>query len=244
VWRPNDAFLTERRSLHDAETVLFVHHGQAQVRQVHRLLDQRMCAYQDLCFAGAGHLAHPRLLRLGHTADEQRTTRRMRALEHRRQRLVVLFGQDGRRSHDGRLSPSAHRRQDGGRRHDRLAGAHVSLQQPAHGHGLGHVGQNLVDGATLCARQGEGQAGDKGLEILRWQGQRFRGPAVPLAALAQHTKLQQQELVKGEASAGTGQRLGVVGKVDLHERLAEPDEPLRLDKVSREWIHHSPGKGV
>ena len=78
-------------------------------------------------------------------------------LENLSSRKVVLLGQNLRRSHERNLV-SVFDSDDGGfEGHKRLAGAHIALQQTAHGIRLFHVRGDFFEGSLLRSCGMEGQ---------------------------------------------------------------------------------------
>ena len=69
----------------------------------------------------------------------------------------MLLGQDLGGCHQGRLVAPVGCGGDCVQTHNGLAAPHVALQQPHHGAGRRHVGQNIADGALLSFGQYEGQ---------------------------------------------------------------------------------------
>ena len=69
----------------------------------------------------------------------------------------MLIREDFRRRHECDLQPVLHRDQSGGERDDRLAGAHVSLEQPVHRLRPLHVLDDFLDRLFLSGREPERQ---------------------------------------------------------------------------------------
>ncbi len=89
-----------------------------------------------------------------------RTSRRTpAALGQRPQRGVVLAGEDLGGCHHRRLAAGLDRRQHGQHGNQRLARAHIALQQPVHPVFGSHVGGDLLDRAELRACRGVGKLG-------------------------------------------------------------------------------------
>jgi hypothetical protein len=137
-------------ALRDAEAVLFVHDGQPQVLKGHVLLEYRVGAHQDADLAAfeRGQLRAP----LGpFVAAGQQCQPDAGRAGQRRQPLHVLAGENLGRGHHHALPARLDRREQRQKRHQRLARAHVALQQAVHPLGRGHVRSDLFDRAGLRA---------------------------------------------------------------------------------------------
>ena len=134
-----------------AEALLFIDDEQAEVFKLDVLLQQLMRADHKIALAAA-HIRE-RLTNL---------TLRAKAREHPdldweavkplHSRLIVLLGKHGRRHQNGRLPPVEHALHDRAQGDLRLAVAHVAAQEAVHGHGLFHVGLDLIDAPELVVR--------------------------------------------------------------------------------------------
>ena len=139
-----------------AESVLFVDHGEGEVREDHILLEQRMGADQDGDIAGVKRLqdlfARATLL----TPREQReadSRPRQRRLERRR----MLPRQERRRRHQSGLGARLDGDQHGEERDRGLAAADVALEKTEHADAAREIGFNLGHGRALPRGQAEGK---------------------------------------------------------------------------------------
>ena len=131
-----------------AEAVLLIDHRKREVVEGDILLEQRMGADQELDVAARESLERVAALAAAFASGQDRDLDAGCGGE-RRNRRMVLAGENLRRSHQGGLAAGF----DGGRRsqqrHHRLARADVALQQPQHALGLGEVIDDLGDRARL-----------------------------------------------------------------------------------------------
>ena len=190
-----------------AETVLLVDDGQGQRLELHRVFNQRVGAHDDLDRAveqaGVDPLAFFRLGRAGQ--QRHRGARRGQELLHT---VVVLVGQHlGRRHHAG-LVAVVERHHGREHRHQRLAAAHVALQQAVHLLAAGHIRADLLEHALLRPGQGERQAFISLVEIGPDATEHH--PAVgphPDALLPQQRKLEVEQFLEFETALGPAQIL-------------------------------------
>jgi hypothetical protein len=143
------------------EAVLLVDDDQPQFRKVHMLLKQRMGAHYDVCLA-AGHelqlgVALAPLDLAAEPADAQ-----AEGLQPAREIQIMLLGQQLGRRHHGGLKAALHSLQRSQGSDQRLARAHVALQQAQHRTAAAQVGQNLPCHAPLCSRWFERQRCQEG----------------------------------------------------------------------------------
>ena len=154
------ALPTQRQPLRHAEAVLLVHDGQRQPGKDHRILDQRMRADQHVHLAGGHRLLHPAL-----GGRPQRTGQPAHAhaqrLQPGREALIVLPRQDLGRGHQRDLPARTHRHHRRQCGNDRLAAAHVTLQQPVHGLLPRQVGRDLVTYPALRPGERKRQRGQQ-----------------------------------------------------------------------------------
>ena len=173
------AGLLQRRPLTHAELVLLVDHHQPELGERHVLLDDRLRADHQIDLAGGDQLQQ------GGTLGGRQSAGKLGAADlaggqHPVERQGVLPGEHFRGGHQRRLVSVGDRQQHGVDRHDRLAAAHVPLQQPVHRHRAGHVGRNLRDRLLLARRQLEReQPANPGVDLRRGL-QRRRPPLVVL----------------------------------------------------------------
>jgi hypothetical protein len=112
--------------------------------------------------------------------------------------LVMLFGQDGGRSHDGNLCPMPgnHHRAQGG--HDGLAGANVALDEAVHRVAGQQVGADVGHSAGLRPGEGEGQGGDTRLQPVIRRLEDAGADGFKILLLAQDAHLQVEDFVKSQ----------------------------------------------
>ncbi len=122
----------------------------------HVALHQRMRANHEMDAArfDLGQLLPP--ARRGRRAGQQRDTK-TRRLQQARDVQEVLLGKDLGRRHEGHLQPVLHGHERRQQRDDRLAGAHVALQQPVHRLRALQVVDDLLQRLLLAVRQTERQ---------------------------------------------------------------------------------------
>ena len=127
----------------DAEPMLLVHHGDAEILEDHTVLEQGVGADHDIDMAvgevGQGGAALRDLVAPGEEAQAQRT-------DELRQALEMLARQDLGGRHQSRLPADLHRRGHGQQRHRRLARADIALEQAQHAPVGGEIGADLLDG--------------------------------------------------------------------------------------------------
>ena len=217
------ALVGQRQPLLDAEPVLFVDDGKAQVGKGDRLLEQGVGSDGDGQRAGSqrrqGHAT-----RAGTAAARQQADLHARGGQKGGQRFEMLLGQDFRGRHDRRLSAGVVCACCGQCGHDRLAAADIALEQAHHALAGGKVAADLRQRPALRARQREGQMRFYSPECgsAEWVGP--GGAAALMVAHQRHRKLARQQFVVGEAAARrmAGQHAGrVFGAVDAAKRLAK-----------------------
>ena len=119
----------------------------------------------------------------------------------------MLLGERLGGHHGCRLVAIPDRQHGGEERHDRLPAADVTLQKPVHAPIAAHVGDDLADGAHLCARQLVGEGLPEARRHLAFVDERD-----PLAWLARQRlgalvqQLDEEQLLEREACAA-GHRL-------------------------------------
>ena len=125
----------------------------------------------------------------------------------------MLLGQNFRGGHQRRLPPVFHAEVHAGGGHHGLAGAHVALAQPVHGHPGAHICQCLLHAPPLGVRQGEGQGIIKRLHVHIVAGRHVDG--LPPGAQPLQADGEQEQLLKGQPPPGQVQRLRAFGEVDV-----------------------------
>ena len=135
--------------------------------------------------------------------------------------MQVLFGEDFRRGHDASLKTvvecNEHRHQG----HERLARAHIALQQAVHLSSATHVGADLVHHTLLCSRERKRQV--VAIETVEDVPHTVEHVAPVFAAIvagvAQNVELHVEELFKLQSQTGTLHLIGILGIVNPAECL-------------------------
>jgi len=129
----------------------------------------------------------------------------------------VLPGEDLRGGEKSPLTSSVHCRQEGQQGHHRLARAHVPLEQTVHGDGSCHVGEDVLHRFFLAVREGEGEPLFKAFLHKPSRRERGRRGCRFTGKTAAHgqSRLEEEELVEGEAPPGGLPRLPGLGEVKL-----------------------------
>ena len=200
-------------ALHDAEAVLLVDHDHGEVGKGDVALDQGVRAHHDRGVA-RGDAAERRPALGGRQAAGQQLAGHERP-EQRGHRLEVLLGERLGGRHEGALMALLHRPQQRVHGDHGLAGADVSLQQPAHGPVALEVGVDLGDRPHLVIGERKGQAGQELRSGLARRAERRSAAGLLLGVLVeQQAELHEKELLEDEALARRG-GLGVrAGRVD------------------------------
>ena len=175
--------------LPDPEPMLLVRHRQGQGLILYLLLDQGMGADDQIGLPGGNPaIGLPLLLRRHGAHQEHRPENQAVSLHIILHRLEMLHGQHFRRSHQRPLIPVGGSRQKRQQSHDRLAGAHVPLDQAVHAVGPLHVRLDLLPDLALGPGQGKG-------EPLQETGRvrRLRHPETALQLPAEIPVLSHQE---------------------------------------------------
>ena len=147
--------LHQLKTLLNPKTMLLVHYYQPQIRKVDLLLNQRVRPNRKLRFPPQNPPTALPLRRLVQRPRQQsnpiRLARRRRNLLRQQlpRRQIMLRRQNLRRSHQRRLVAVLDRHQRRLHRHNRLAGAHIPLQQPPHRLRIPHVPHNLAQNPLL-----------------------------------------------------------------------------------------------
>lgn len=148
----------------------------------------------------------------------------------------MLVGQQLRRGHEGGLAAVLPGQPGAGRRHHRLAGANVPLEQAVHGGGLFQIRPRLLHGPALGPGEGEGQPGGEGPQVLFRKGRRpLSLPPPPDAGEAQG---QAEEFLKHQPPPGPGQGRPVRGEVDVVIGLLDGDQVVLPAQVLRQSLLH------
>ena len=226
LMRQETALPTQRQPLRHAEAVLLVHNGQRQPGKDHRILDQRMRADQHVHLAGRHRLLHPALGR-----HAQRTGQPAHAHAQRLQPwgepLIVLPRQDLGRGHQRGLPARTHRHHRRQRGNDRLAAAHVALQQPVHGLLPRQIGRDLVTHAALRTGERKRQRGQQCCLTIAVD-QRLTPLSCPQLARPPQRQLLRHQLFQDDALAG--RRAPLQQSVQIGPWWRMMDEPQRFQQ--------------
>ena len=139
--------------MRDAEALLLVDDEQAEILEADVLLQELVCADDEIDLASA-QIVERFLLLIGRAEAREHVDRHREGAEAARCRDVMLLGQNGGRHQNGDLlavENALHRR---AQRDFGLAEAHVAAEQPVHRRGRLHVVLDLVDAAELIVRFG------------------------------------------------------------------------------------------
>ena len=148
----------------------------------------------------------------------------------------MLLGQYLGGGHDAGLEAVVQGYEHGHQGHQRLAAAHVALQQAVHLAPRAHVGPDLVHHALLGPRQLEGQV--LLVEVVEQRPNAVEHVATELpslvAGIAQDVQLNEEQLLELHPHAGALQLLGVVRIVQRAQRLVAAHQVARSqDRVGQ-----------
>jgi hypothetical protein len=221
------ALLAQRQALVHAEAVLLVDDHQPQPRETDLLLEQRVRADGQRCLAQRQCLQRGAALRRRHAPAQQHCAQTQR-IQPRRERAVVLFGQQFGGCHDRDLPAVLDHREARERGHQRLAAADVALHQAQHRRAAREVAADLGADAQLRAGRGEGERAQQALAesaVVMHHGGAVRARAL---AHQQQPEVVRQQFLGREAllvGMGAGQQLGDgrIGRrpVQVAQRLGE-----------------------
>ena len=174
----------QRLALLDAEAMLLVDDRDREVTELDSLLDERMCADDDVRIRSEVALTPGRGAREQCTADAEQTARLLECEE-------VLLRQRLRRRHQDALLACLDRSQQRIERHDGLAGSDLALKETLHRHALLEIAVEVDERALLIL----GQLERKDLPVARDQlagwAERRCDLRFTLAPLARESDLQQ-----------------------------------------------------
>jgi|GEM_PF-4980467 len=149
----------------------------------------------------------------------------------------MLLGQNLGGRHQRALPARADGHRRGQRRHHRLAGADVALQQPVHGLRAGQVLRDLLDHAALRLGEPERQRGEQPLvQPLAFGAQRRRLQARALALGLQLRQLLGQQLLELEPQPGGV--AAVLQRRERHPGRRMVQEVQRLAQRRQAGRHH------
>ncbi len=215
----------QQHALRDAKAVLLVDHRQPEPAIGDAVLKYGMGADEDVDAAigqtDEGGLPCPPLVAPRQERHGNRQARK-RLLQGREMLPREDFGRCEQRALRARLDSVQERH----RRHQRLAAAHVALEQPQHRRELRHVACDLRHGARLRTSGREGQF--QSLPQSSVTGQRPAPPSPGRRAQEHQRQLPSKDLIIGKALACRGCR-GVVMRRD--QRLPPPRPAARRQQA-------------
>src|SRR5215208_1297609 len=156
-------FLAEHRPLADAEAVLLVHNDEREVVEIYAFLYEGVRPDDDVGLAGCYLLQGLTPLRHALRAGEQNDVDGQLG-QGRRDREVVLPGENLGRGHYGTLSSRLDRGEERGYGDHGLSAANIPLKEAAHGLLQAHVSEDLLYDPLLRPCQPEGEAPQEGIE--------------------------------------------------------------------------------
>ena len=231
----------EQAALLHAEPVLLVDHDDAERRERHPLLDERVRPDDDRRLAGRDELERLAGRGRGHRARQQLDGDR-RVLEQRRERPVVLAGEEVGRGEQRSLHPGPRRSRQRVRRDRRLARAHVALEQSEHRRRAGEVAADVLDRPVLVDGQHDlafELPPDRPFQRLAQlrvgrivDGDRPGRVPPALSSPGDHAQLERQQLVERqppERRVATLERDRVVG---LFQRVADRGQLLAAQDIA------------
>jgi hypothetical protein len=233
--------LIERGPLADAEAVLLVHHHDREVVELYALLYERVGPNHDIRLPALYGIERRAALCGAQRAGEERDVHR-EVCQRARYREEVLFGEDLSWSHDGALSPGLDGGEQRGHGDDRLAAAHVALQEAAHRLIRAHVGEDFPYHPLLRGREPERQFLEKGVHqasVSMVSGAyfgrleaRFSGGE---SGLDQEELVEDQTPLCGRKACPVGREVDLVdGVVQIREVVPEQDLGWqRVEDVAR-----------
>ena len=222
----------ERVALLHAEAVLLVDDQQRELGEADILLQERVGADGDARLAG-GDAGQRFAAFLGGQGSRDELGGRQSADEPGRG-LRVLRGERLRRRQEHALETGLRGAHQAVESDDRLARAHVALQQPPHRRLPAQVRVELVQRLELVSREREGQCVEKGAAELSGRRQRRRLEAKLLLLLVQQQPhLHQEQLLEHQALAG---------QLRLRERARQVHGRDRVAAAGQALAHEQPGR--
>ncbi|GMA88783.1 hypothetical protein GCM10025868_40330 [Angustibacter aerolatus] len=237
----------QRVSLLDAEPVLLVDDHEAEVGELHVLLQQGVRADHDARLAGRRLQQAPASDGGGLGAGEQpdagadvaaaEHARFGQVAEHRGDRAVVLHGEHLGGGQQRGLPAGVDDREHRAQRHERLARPDLALQEPVHRSALRQVGGHLLAHLALAGRRLERQPRVEGVEQPsrpgHARGRRQRGVRQPAA---QQRGLQHERLLVAQPVPRDVRLLEVCGRVHPLQRRAQVEQPAARTDVGRQRV--------
>lgn len=221
----------ESGALGDAEFVLFVDDGEAELRKADAVVEKGVGAdenvgkvfgelvvgfwgargvrrdRQDVCLT---HRQNARVTFIGGAEGHTEAEGGEPALGV----LIVLLGKDLGGSHEGGLMTGFDGDEHGGEGNDGFAAADIAVKESVHGDGISHVLADLVETAELGGGEVEGEVLK---ERLKEVAGRFLGIAAMepvLMTMMKQAQLEEIKLFEGEVTSGLGESVEVGGMME------------------------------
>ena len=223
------ALFAQRETLMHAETMLLIHHRVSQIAKDHALLKDRVGAHENVDLPCGQRRQRP--VAFGDlVASRDEGEADAHALPQRKHALVMLAGENFGGRHERRLPSRLHHARHGQQGDERLARAHIALQQAQHALGRGDVGAYFGDGFRLRSRELEGQGGQNLIGDAPVPHAGAAGQFAKLGAGHHQRHLARQQFIEGEAHAGG--RIGFEiprarGPMQGRQRLREARQPAQ-----------------
>ena len=225
------------RPLLDAEAVLLVDDHETEVREDDAILQQGVRPDEYVGPSRRERLENPAaLLRTG--GSRKYVDLHRKPLRKARDGCVVLPCEYLGRGHDAGLEAVVVGQQHRHQRHDRLAAAHVALQQAVHLAARDRVGANLLHHALL--RPSERERKPLRIEAVETLAHAREYESVTAlracGAKRLYVELDAQQLVELEAVLRLLQEFLRLREVDVVERVAERQQPVAAAHALRERV--------
>ena len=216
--------------------MLLVDHHEAEVPELDALFDQRVRADEDVACAAEQFRGDLRALFLACRAGQQ--AYRSDPFGQPRNGGEVLCGEDFGRGHQAGLEAVVDRDQHAHQRDERLAAAHVPLQQAVHLVAGGGVLPDFANHALLRAGEREGEPlAVKTVELFADGGEEKTVVlAYALLPVGEDHELHAEEFLELEPQFGGFEPLVVCGKVDVVQRVAQRREPVLFEDALRQRL--------
>ena len=157
-------------ALLDAEAVLLIHHHDAEIRELDRLLNQSVCsdhhidraigdAGKNVASSLSGNAAGEKLHSQWPLPEKTPWFRNHHSRNEVRHSRKVLLRKDFGRSHECTLISTLNRHQEGGHGNHCLSRSHISLQETVHRVRTCEVAFDFGNDACLCTRERIRQSG-------------------------------------------------------------------------------------
>ncbi len=203
--------------------MLLVHHHQAEAAEADPLGEEGVGPHRNRRRPGGEVRLHRAPLAGGEGGDEELHPQ-PQGLGQGAHRGEVLAGEELGGHQQGRLLAVLYRPQTGQQRHQGLARADVTLEQPPHGGSAAQVILDLRHRPLLGAGEGEGEGGDQARSEGR-RGAVGRPPlGGPLLAGPQQRELEEVELLEDQAVVVRGAEGVETVEVGVRRRAVEAEE--------------------